>query len=78
MDIQAKKIKPKSFEPTTLELKFNTKEEWNTFRWMMSYNLTVPEAIYPDSEQRGSRKLLEDMMTKIHDVMRNEGYDYDL
>lgn len=69
------KQKP-DFEPCVLEIKFDTKEEWDTFQWMMSCNFTVPNAIYNSGNCKvGNKQKLEDMMTVIHNTMRKEVLD---
>lgn len=59
--------KPKVYEPKTLKITFETEEEYSMFFNMLSWDVSIPELVYP-SEPEQQIKLTE-IMTKIQEAM---------
>jgi hypothetical protein len=58
----------KNFNPITLAIVFETQTEFDTFKWAMSYNQSLPELAY--SKDLFKANVLSETMTKIHNEMK--------
>jgi hypothetical protein len=58
----------KNFNPITLTIVFETQTEYDTFRWAMSYNESLPELAYKTDSYKAN--VLSETMTKVHNEMK--------
>ena len=65
------KIKQDShvFKPVTLEITFQTAEELEMFRHMASYDITIPNHVYPVDDDKHTT--LSQLLVTIHDIIVN-------
>lgn len=59
--------KPKVYEPNTLKITFETEEEYLMFVEMFSFDISIPEVVYPESNL--NRIKLTEQMLKIRKVL---------
>ena len=56
------------FSPITISLTFDTKEEYNAFQLLISYDQSIPQALEL-LDTRTNAKLLGDIFQTIHVIM---------
>lgn len=63
-----------TYNPVSINVTFETNEEYEMFFKMLSWNVSVPELVYrtPYVDAFGKQKALGDMMQSIHDTMVEE------
>ena len=61
------KQEPKVFEPVTLEITFESKEELTLMNEMLSYDISVPELVFEQDEDLQQK--LTEFMDKINRVI---------
>ena len=59
-----------AFTPVTVSITFESKDELDVFVEMLDYNISIPELVFKKNEQVPNRTVLENIMTKIHGVIR--------
>lgn len=59
------KQEPKVFNPVTLEITFETKDEIEMLYDMLGWNISIPEMVYKN--QQSKQASLQVLMEKIHD-----------
>lgn len=70
MQVEIETIKPKVYEPKTLKITFETKEEEDLFIEMIGYDFSIPKLVYSnDSEQQTK---LRRMMLKIQETLTKD------
>lgn len=55
------------FTPISINITFETQEEYDMFRELMSRDVSIPDRIYPTNED--NREQLSEMMSSIHDIL---------
>lgn len=66
------KQEPKVFKPVTLEITFETEEELEIFRNMCSYDVDIPNHVYP-RDNKNNLNLMK-ILGAIHDmIVENQG-----
>jgi hypothetical protein len=66
--MKASKYLENAFNPITLKLVFETQTEFDTFKWAMSFNESLPELAYQTDGYKAN--ILSDTMEKIHNEMK--------
>ena len=61
------KQEPKVFEPVTIEITFESKEELTLMNEMLSYDISVPELVFEQDEDLQQK--LTELMGKINRVI---------
>lgn len=63
-----------TYNPVSINVTFETNEEYEMFSGMLSWNVSIPELVYrtPYDDAGDKQKALGDMMQNIHDTMTQE------
>lgn len=69
MQVKTRQDQP-SFQPVTLKITFNTREEFQVIRDMLSWNKSIPELIYKGDvrSQRVLTSVMQGILDHIVDV----------